>query len=224
MSTPIIPPAPTPNTSTAGCETADFAGFVPGRIALLQRGTCPFVDKATNAKAAGASGVIFFNEGQPGRTDPLLFDISEWRFGFPIVMASTTVGLDLADSPNTTVHLKVDAKTTVGQSKNLIAESRWGKSDQVVMAGAHLDGVPEGPGINDNGSGSAAILETALKLANVPDQEQAALRLVERRGAGPARLRPVRRGSLRRRAGQDPGLPELRHDRLAERRHLPLRR
>ncbi|SNT58192.1 aminopeptidase Y [Streptosporangium subroseum] len=168
----IIPPPPAPNTSTSGCETADFAGFVPGRIALLQRGTCPFVDKATNAKAAGASGVIFFNEGQPGRTDPLLFDISEWRFGFPIVMASTTVGLDLADSPNTSVHLKVDAKTTVGQSKNLIAESRWGKSDQVVMAGAHLDSVPEGPGINDNASGSAAILETALKLANVPTKNR----------------------------------------------------
>ncbi|MFC7645617.1 PA domain-containing protein [Streptosporangium lutulentum] len=129
----ILPPPPV-SSSTSGCETADFAGFVPGRIALLQRGTCPFVDKATNAKAAGASGVIFFNEGQPGRTDPLLFDIVEWRFGFPIVMASTAVGQDLADSPNTTVRLKVDAKTTIGQSKNLIAESRWGRSDSVVMA------------------------------------------------------------------------------------------
>ncbi|MBG0820457.1 M20/M25/M40 family metallo-hydrolase [Planomonospora sp. ID91781] len=168
----VIPTPETPNTSTAGCEDADFAGFVPGRIALLQRGTCPFVDKATNAKEAGAAGVIFFNEGQPGRTDPLEFDIVEWRFGFPIVMASTAVGLDLADSPGTTVRLKVDAATTVGRTKNLIADSRWGKKGEIVMVGAHLDSVPEGAGINDNGSGSAAILETALKLAKVPTKHK----------------------------------------------------
>ena len=220
----VIPPAPTANTSTAGCETSDFAGFVPGRIALLQRGTCPFVDKATNAKAAGAAGVIFFNEGQPGRTDPLVFDILEWRFGFPIVMASTAVGLDLADSPNTTVRLKVDGGTKVGRTKNLIADSRWGKSGEIVAVGAHLDGVPEGAGINDNGSGSAAVLETALKLAYVPSQVQGALRLVGRRGAWPARLRAVRRGPVAGREGQDQALPELRHDRLAQRRHLPVRR
>ncbi|GAA4231568.1 aminopeptidase Y [Streptosporangium album] len=168
----VIPVPATPNTSTAGCEAADFAGFVPGRIALIQRGTCPFVDKATNAKAAGAAGVIFFNEGQPGRTDPLVFDIREWRFGFPIVIASTAVGLDLADTPGTTVRLKVDAATTVGRSRNLIADSRWGDRDEVVMAGAHLDSVTEGPGINDNGSGSAAILETALKLAHLPTKNK----------------------------------------------------
>ncbi|MFI6506365.1 M28 family metallopeptidase [Streptosporangium sp. NPDC050855] len=168
----VIPPAPTPNTSTAGCEASDFEGFVAGRIALIQRGTCPFIDKATNAKAAGAAGVIFFNEGQPGRTDPLVFDIIEWRFDMPIVMASTAVGLDLADSPNTTVHLKVDARTEVGRTKNLIADSRWGKSGEIVAVGAHLDSVPEGPGINDNGSGSAAVLETALKLAHVPTKHR----------------------------------------------------
>ncbi|MFC4062319.1 M28 family metallopeptidase [Planomonospora corallina] len=168
----VIPTPETPNTSTAGCEASDFAGFVPGRIALLQRGTCPFVDKATNAKAAGAAGVIFFNEGQPGRTEPLEFDIVEWRFGFPIVMASTAVGLDLADSPGTTVRLKVDAKTTVGTTKNLIAESRRGDKNEIVMVGAHLDGVPEGAGINDNGSGSAAVLETALKLSDVATKQR----------------------------------------------------
>ncbi|GAA3423151.1 M28 family metallopeptidase [Streptosporangium sandarakinum] len=169
---PVIPPAPVPNTSTAGCESSDFAGFVPGRIALIQRGTCAFVDKALNAKAAGAAGVIFFNEGQPGRTDPFEFDIREWRFGFPVVIASTAVGLDLADSPGTVVHLKVDAKTTVGHAKNLIAESRLGAAGEVVMVGAHLDGVPEGPGINDNGSGSAAVLETALKMAHLPTKNR----------------------------------------------------
>ncbi|HSN75258.1 MAG TPA: M28 family metallopeptidase, partial [Anaerolineae bacterium] len=50
---------------------------------------------------------------------------------------------------------------------NVIAESRDGDPNNIVMAGAHLDSVQRGPGINDNGSGSAAILETAIKMAKV---------------------------------------------------------
>src|SRR5256885_11018359 len=50
----ILPPTPTP-TSASGCTAADFAGFVPGRIALIQRGTCNFGVKVANAQAAGAS-------------------------------------------------------------------------------------------------------------------------------------------------------------------------
>ena len=61
----VIPPTPTPS-STSGCTPRDFAGFVPGRIALIQRGTCNFGVKVLNAQAAGASGVIIFNEGNPG--------------------------------------------------------------------------------------------------------------------------------------------------------------
>ncbi len=67
----IIPPTPT-SSSTSGCTSADFTGFVSGRIALIQRGGCNFGVKVLNAKAAGASGVIIFNEGNPGRTDLLI--------------------------------------------------------------------------------------------------------------------------------------------------------
>ena len=56
----IIPPTPTPSSSS-GCTMADFNGFVPGRIALIQRGSCFFGVKVLNAQAAGASGVIIFN-------------------------------------------------------------------------------------------------------------------------------------------------------------------
>jgi hypothetical protein len=54
---------PSPGGSTSGCSASDFTGFVPGRIALIQRGTCFFGVKVLNAQAAGASGVIIFNEG-----------------------------------------------------------------------------------------------------------------------------------------------------------------
>jgi aminopeptidase S len=50
-------------------------------------------------------------------------------------------------------------------SNNLIAEWPGGPADEVVMFGAHLDSVSAGPGINDNGSGSATLLENALVLA-----------------------------------------------------------
>ncbi|WP_410639311.1 M28 family peptidase [Amycolatopsis sp. lyj-346] len=53
----------------------------------------------------------------------------------------------------------------IGQSQNLIAEWPQGDASQVIMLGAHLDSVNSGPGINDNGSGSASILEVALTLA-----------------------------------------------------------
>ncbi|GHC33914.1 peptidase M28 [Streptomyces anthocyanicus] len=54
---------------------------------------------------------------------------------------------------------------TSGAGPNLIAEWPKGDADKVYMFGAHLDGVSAGPGINDNGSGSAALLENALELA-----------------------------------------------------------
>jgi len=64
----VLPPTPGPNGSTSACEAEDFNGFVPGNIALIQRGTCPYVQKAANAQEFGASAIILFNEGQPGRT------------------------------------------------------------------------------------------------------------------------------------------------------------
>ena len=162
-----LPPTPTP-TSTSGCEESDFAGFVPGRIALIQRGTCAFASKIRNAGLAGASGIIVFNEGQPGRTDAFPLDIGEWRAGVPMVFADFAVGNELASTPGATVHLKVDSELVLGTNDNVIAESRSGDPNNVVMVGAHLDSVPAGPGINDNGSGSAAILETALQMSKFP--------------------------------------------------------
>jgi len=61
---------PSVGNSTSGCEAVDFLGFAVGDIALIQRGTCAYADKVTNAVAAGAVGVLLFNEGNsPGRVD-----------------------------------------------------------------------------------------------------------------------------------------------------------
>ncbi|MFJ9588605.1 M28 family metallopeptidase [Streptomyces acidicola] len=59
---------------------------------------------------------------------------------------------------------------------NLIADWPGGDANQVIMAGSHLDGVTSGPGINDNGSGSAAVLEAALTVARTNYQPSKHLR------------------------------------------------
>jgi Zn-dependent M28 family amino/carboxypeptidase len=156
-----------PRASTSGCEAADFAGFPAGNIALIQRGTCSFAAKALNAQAAGASAVILFNQGN----DPTREDLIVGTLGGPAVATIPVIGASFADGSalaqaGSTARVKADAPQLVTQY-NVIAESRDGDPNNVVMAGAHLDSVERGPGINDNGSGSAAILETAIQMAKV---------------------------------------------------------
>jgi Zn-dependent M28 family amino/carboxypeptidase len=54
------------------------------------------------------------------------------------------------------------------KSRNVVAQTKTGDTGNVVMVGAHLDSVSRGPGINDNGSGVAAVLETAVQLGSSP--------------------------------------------------------
>lgn len=155
-----------PRASTSGCETADFAGFPAGNIALVQRGTCTFATKALNAQAAGASAVIIFNQGNTPEREPLIVGtLAPSTAAIPVVGASFADGTALA-AAGSAARVRVDPPQQLTQY-NVIAESRDGDPNNVVMAGAHLDSVQRGPGINDNGSGSAAILETAIQMAKV---------------------------------------------------------
>jgi Zn-dependent M28 family amino/carboxypeptidase len=156
----VLPPG-APNSSTSACEEADFTGFVPGNIALVQRGTCPYVQKAALAQAAGAAALILFNEGQPGRTAvPNNLPLGAEGVHIPGVGTSFDVGVDLSD-PGTVARVKTEVLEQLGESVNVIAETPGGDPNRTVVIGAHLDSVPAGPGINDNGSGSAGILEVA---------------------------------------------------------------
>jgi aminopeptidase S len=67
-----------------------------------------------------------------------------------------------------TPEYRVDSEGGQINSRNVIAQTRTGDADQVVMVGAHLDSVQAGPGINDNGTGVAALLEIATKLGGSP--------------------------------------------------------
>jgi aminopeptidase Y len=147
-----------------GCNAADFAGFPAGRIALISRGNCSFAVKATNAYNAGAAGVVIYNN-VPGELNGTLG--TGFTLDIPVTSVSQAVGQQLAATPALTLRLKTATVRGIVTSYNVLAESRDGDPNNVVMAGAHLDSVNEGPGIQDNGSGSAVILEVAEKMARV---------------------------------------------------------
>lgn len=163
----------TPNTSTSGCEASDFTG-VAGNIALVQRGSCPFGQKAANAEAAGAIGVIIMNQGDttgPDRQDLFLGTLGT-PVGIPAIAVSFPQGVAFAGTPGLTVTITTETVAQVRQTENVVAESRWGDPNEVVMSGAHLDSVPAGAGINDNGTGSAGILEVALQARNLKSKNK----------------------------------------------------
>ncbi|PKH38271.1 aminopeptidase [Nocardioides alpinus] len=158
-----------PRASTSACEATDFTGIDlsgPSDIALIQRGTCPFGVKAANAQAAGAEAVVIFNDGaSPAREGLIVGTLVPSVVTIPVVGASFADGVTLAQ-PGSTGQVRVLPSET-RTDYNVIAEKRGTYRDNVVMSGAHLDSVGAGPGINDNGSGSAALLETALQMAKV---------------------------------------------------------
>ena len=91
------------NTSTSGCEAADFAGFPAGNIALLQRGTCTFELKAENAAAAGAVGIVIFNQGNAATPDrqgiPAVTLTANNTSGIPVLGTTYPLGVTLANTP-----------------------------------------------------------------------------------------------------------------------------
>lgn len=163
-------PGAAPPPSTSACEVSDFDGFERGAIALVRRGACTFQAKVNLAAAAGAAGVVVMNEGTEGRTDvvPGRLDASP----IPVVGVGFALGRKLAAKAQDgaqdgagAVRLVVEAASGTRSTRNVLAELGGPGLGETVVIGAHLDGVPEGPGMNDNASGSAAVLEAALGLA-----------------------------------------------------------
>lgn len=161
--------------STSGCEAEDFASqdwSGDADIALVQRGACNFGDKALNAETAGAEAIIIFNQGNTPEREGLIVanastlgDGTSIQHGIPVVGASFADGVALSQDGSTAFVMVPPIETRTDY--NVIAELPGKNDDNVVMAGAHLDSVVQGPGIQDNGSGSAALLEVALSISKL---------------------------------------------------------
>jgi aminopeptidase Y len=150
--------------ATPGCEAGDFAGFPVGNIALISRGACAFGLKATNAFNAGAVGVVIYNN-IPGPINGTLGNT--FTLDIPVTSVAQDVGQQLAATPGLVLRLVTSTFRGQATTSNVFAEKVGRNADNVVIAGGHLDSVDAGPGINDNGSGSAALLEVAEQMAKV---------------------------------------------------------
>lgn len=141
-----------------------FPANANGAIVLLERGELLFDQKVRNAQNAGARGVIIYN------SETGLFSGSlSFAAAIPATAISRAEGLklvdDLAKGP-------VDVEVTVselgkGISRNVIAKPP-GK-DCTTISGGHYDSVQVSPGANDNGSGTATVMEIAAVIASKGD-------------------------------------------------------
>ena len=171
---PIVPidvVDPPVGGSTSGCQQADYdaAPDLTGKVALIQRGECAFVDKWALAEENGAVGVILYNEGNTdARQNPIWVD-NQIDTEIAAVITSYEVGNELLQAylagENPTVDFVVDTEVSDRFLPQVLANTPDGDPNHVVVVGGHLDSVPEGPGINDDGSGVAQLLAMAEELA-----------------------------------------------------------
>lgn len=157
----------------SGCAATDYGSVnVSGAIAVVDDSGCSVVAKQNTALAKGAVGLLVVNRGRqpaPGG----LFTTGYYReltVPVGVIDENTDAALLSTSAP---VRLTLDGKAEMIKSRNVTAQTRTGSASDVVLVGAHLDSVGGGPGINDNGSGVAALLETALQLGSSPKASNA---------------------------------------------------
>ncbi len=169
---PLEAPLSVPATPL-GCDAEDFTE-TRGTVVLVERGVCTFATKARYAARAGAVAVLVYNEAAAPADDLFSGSLDD---GGEASGTVPTAGLTRAEGEalraqleqrGVRVALELRAVLRTVRTANVIAELPGGV-ENVVMVGGHLDSVPAGPGVNDNGSGSALVLELALRLAQTGD-------------------------------------------------------
>jgi hypothetical protein len=149
-----------------GCDADDWEDFPEGDIALTPPAPCLRRDLVQRAQDAGAVALVVANEAwEAGEAlRPTL--LSPDDIDIPAISAIGEVGEALERAARDGSEVRIALDTTIGGAtvRNVVAEH--GDGGPVVMLGAHLDSVLDGPGLNDNGSGVAAVLEIAHLLSD----------------------------------------------------------
>ncbi|KAL5117865.1 Leucyl aminopeptidase yscIV [Pleosporales sp. CAS-2024a] len=151
--------------NSLGCNTLDFPSAVAGQIAVISRGECTFAIKAANAKTAGAAGAVIYNNVAATPLSGTLGGDGEYAPVVGMTLESGNALLSQMGNGTVQASLFVDAIRENRTNYNVIAESKEGDHDNVLMIGGHTDSVFAGPGINDDGSGTIGSLVVALALA-----------------------------------------------------------
>ncbi len=152
-----------------GCTAADYGAVsVKGAIAVVDDTGCSVRDKQNAAIAKGAVGLLVVSQPGTGGSPAGLFAPGYYQ---QLTVPVGVIGND-ADAAlrrtNAAVRLVLDSKPVLVKSRNVVAQTKTGDTKNVVLAGAHLDSSAYSPGINDNGSGVAALLEAASVLGSQP--------------------------------------------------------
>jgi hypothetical protein len=149
--------APLVNVPGLG-RPADFGADARGAIVLIERGELEFREKVANAQAAGALGVVIFNNA-PGS----FFGGFQPEARIPVISIAQTFGQSLRTLLQQGA-VEAELSVTDGStSRNVIAKPPGRECE--TISGGHYDSVPQAPGANDNASGTATVVEIAAILA-----------------------------------------------------------
>ena len=157
-----------------GCSAADYGSVsVKGSIAVVDDTGCSVVDKQKTAVAKGAVALLVVSDpGTSGGPAGLFTPGYYQQLTVPVGVIDNDANAALRRT-NAPVRFVLDNKAVMVKSRNVVAQTKTGDTKNVVLVGAHLDSVRSGPGINDNGSGVAAVLETAAALGSAAQMKNA---------------------------------------------------
>jgi Zn-dependent M28 family amino/carboxypeptidase len=154
----------------AGCRAADYDGTsVRGAIAVVDDTSCSVVTKQNAAVSEGAVGLLVVSTPGRGGSPAGLFTPGYYQdLTVPVGVISRDADAALRGT-TAPVRLVLDSKPVMKKTRNLVAQTKTGDAHNVVLAGAHLDSSAASPGINDDGTAIAALLETAAAVGAQPD-------------------------------------------------------
>ncbi len=151
----------------AGCTTGAYNGVdVAGAVVLVDRGDCLLADKAAAAAERGAIALVVANNVDEESFGAEMKESDEIEI--PVLSVTKADGARLQSETGTATVI-AEASVEQVKTRNVTAQTKTGATDNVVAVGAHLDSVKGGPGINDNGTGVATVLETALQMGPSPE-------------------------------------------------------